>query len=84
MAEAIRTGRSQRNLELLIKQPNGRRIWALLNVDQLKNEADEITGAINCFRDNHRTQEIRGRGSEPSWCEGCSIARHAGAKAARQ
>jgi PAS domain S-box-containing protein len=51
MADAIRHGRSHRDLEIRIRQPSGRVIWALANIDPIKNDAGMITGAVNCFRD---------------------------------
>ncbi|MDR5735956.1 ATP-binding protein [Caballeronia sp. LZ025] len=51
MVEALRSGASFRNLEFQIEQPNGRRLWVLVNIDPLRDEAGTIVGAINCFQD---------------------------------
>lgn len=51
LALALRTGRPQRNVELQIEQPNGRRMWILADVDPIHNGAGEIVGALDCFRD---------------------------------
>ncbi|MEZ2354978.1 ATP-binding protein [Caballeronia sp. RCC_10] len=51
MVEALRSGTSFRNLELQIEQPNGRRLWALVSIDPLRDENGTIIGAINCFQD---------------------------------
>ena len=51
MVEALRSGTSFRNLELQIEQPSGRRLWALVNIDPLRDERGAIIGAINCFQD---------------------------------
>jgi len=61
MVEALQAGTSFRNLELEIEQPNGRRLWALLNIDPLRDEHGTIIGAINCFQDvtEHRQAQQR-------------------------
>ena len=51
MVEALHCGSSFRNLEVEIEQPNGRRLWALVNIDPLRDERGAIIGAINCFQD---------------------------------
>ncbi|MDR5809061.1 PAS domain-containing sensor histidine kinase [Caballeronia sp. LZ019] len=51
MVEALRSGASFRNLEFQIEQPNGQRLWVLVNIDPLRDEAGTIVGAINCFQD---------------------------------
>jgi PAS domain S-box-containing protein len=51
MADAIRSGRSHRNLEVQVERPDGRRLWALVNIDPIRNAAGEVIGAINCFQD---------------------------------
>ncbi len=51
MAEALWTGRSQRDVELLLDQPSGRRLRVLANVDPITGESGVVTGAIGCFTD---------------------------------
>lgn len=51
MAEALRTGVAVQDRELIIEQPNGRRIWALANVEPIRNSEGEVTGVINCLQD---------------------------------
>jgi PAS domain S-box-containing protein len=51
MADVLRTGEPARNLEVLIEQASGSRICVLASIEPIKNEAGEITGAINCFQD---------------------------------
>jgi signal transduction histidine kinase len=40
-----------RNTEILIERPDGSRITAIVNIVPLKNDQDNLTGAINCFYD---------------------------------
>jgi len=51
MVEALRSGASFRNLEFQIEHPDGQRLWVLVNIDPLRDEAGTIVGAINCFQD---------------------------------
>ncbi|MCD6050884.1 MAG: histidine kinase [Verrucomicrobia bacterium] len=37
--------------EVIVEQPGGARLTCIVNIRPLKNEAGEITGAINCFYD---------------------------------
>jgi PAS domain S-box-containing protein len=39
------------NAEVLIERPDGSRISVVVNIVPLKNDAGEVTGAINCFHD---------------------------------
>jgi PAS domain S-box-containing protein len=66
MADTIRTGQPHRDVEVQMEQPSGRRIWVLVNIDPIRNEAGEITGAINCFQDitARKTDEAALRESE--------------------
>lgn len=40
-----------RDMEVLIERPDGSRVTVVVNICSLKNEREEITGAINCFYD---------------------------------
>ena len=51
MVDALRRGTPYRNLEVQVEQPSGRRVWILVNIDALRNDAGEIVGVINCFQD---------------------------------
>jgi PAS domain S-box-containing protein len=51
MATALRTGKSQRDKEVVIERPDGSRIVALVHIDALKNGNGQVQGAINCFQD---------------------------------
>lgn len=51
MADAIRTGRPHRDVEVQVEQPGGHRIWILVNIAPIKAKSGEIIGAINCFQD---------------------------------
>ncbi|GGD69997.1 PAS domain-containing sensor histidine kinase [Caballeronia grimmiae] len=51
MVEALRSGKSFRNLEFQIEQPNGQRLSVLVNIDPLRDEDGTVVGAINCFQD---------------------------------
>jgi PAS domain S-box-containing protein len=64
MADALRTGRSHRNIEVVIEQPSGRLVYGQVNIDPIKDAAGEITGAINCFQDITARKEAERNGSE--------------------
>jgi two-component sensor histidine kinase len=51
MVESLLRGTPFRNLEVQVEQPSGRRIWILVNIDALRNDAGEIIGVINCFQE---------------------------------
>jgi signal transduction histidine kinase len=40
-----------RDAEVLIERPDGSRVTVIVNIQPLKNERGEVTGAINCFYD---------------------------------
>ena len=49
--------------EVLIERPEGSRVTVVVNIRPLKNEAREVTGAINCFYDiterKHGEEQLR-------------------------
>ena len=52
MAEVVAGTLSEaRDAEVLIERPDGSRITVVVNIRPLKNERDDIIGAINCFYD---------------------------------
>ena len=52
MAEVLSGAISEaRDAEVLIERPDGSRISVVVNIRALKNQAGEVTGAINCFFD---------------------------------
>ena len=51
MATAVREGQSFRHLEMMMERPDGTRFHASLNIDVLRDPADQITGAIGVFQD---------------------------------
>jgi len=51
MAEAIRSGASVRNREVVIERPDGSRIVVAVNIDPLYNDDGVIAGAVNAFQD---------------------------------
>ena len=51
MAAALRTGRPQRDKEVVIERPDGSRIVASVHIDPLKDGNGKVQGAINCFQD---------------------------------
>jgi PAS domain S-box-containing protein len=48
---ALRTGKAQRDKEVVVERPDGSRVTVLVNIQPLKNSAGRIQGAINCFQD---------------------------------
>jgi PAS domain S-box-containing protein len=51
MAVALREGRSFRDAEVNIRQPNGTIIPVLVNIDPIRDEHGKVIGAINAFHD---------------------------------
>ncbi len=51
MADVLRTGEPARDNEFILEQPDGRRIWVLVNINAVKDSAGRVIGAVNCFQD---------------------------------
>ncbi|MFC4726918.1 PAS domain-containing sensor histidine kinase [Coralloluteibacterium thermophilus] len=51
MAEAVRSGRTTRNAEVVIERPDGTTLTALVNIRPLRDRDGTIQGAINVFQD---------------------------------
>ncbi|HET8728379.1 MAG TPA: PAS domain S-box protein [Alphaproteobacteria bacterium] len=51
MAEVLRTGVPKRDAEIQIERPDGTRLWALVNIEPIRNGAGAMVGAVNCFQD---------------------------------
>jgi PAS domain S-box-containing protein len=58
MADALRSGTSTRNAEVMMERPDGSRFVALVNIRPLKDHHAQIQGAINCFQDISGRKEI--------------------------
>src|ERR1700733_3074434 len=48
----INNGATVRNADVICEQPNGNRLLALVNVFPIRNDEDEVIGAVNIFRHN--------------------------------
>jgi PAS domain-containing protein len=48
----IKNGGTVRNADVICEQPNGTRLLALVNVFPIKDDQDEVIGAVNVFRHN--------------------------------
>ncbi len=51
MADALRTGTAQRDREIVVERPDGRRLWVLASIEPLRDEGGALVGAINCLQD---------------------------------
>ena len=51
MAVALTEGRSFRNEEVIIEQPDGNRVSVRVSIDPIRDGAGRITGAVNVFQD---------------------------------
>ena len=51
MATALRTGRSQRDKEVVIERPDGSRIVVRVHIDPIKDRDGGVVAAINCLQD---------------------------------
>lgn len=69
MADALQTGISVHDEELVIERPNGVRAIALFNIEVIKDCAGTIVGAINCLQDitERRRAEAAFSARERQW-----------------
>jgi PAS domain S-box-containing protein len=51
MGEVLATGLGLRDQEIVIEQPDGARIVALVNIDAIKDDSGRVVGAVNVFRE---------------------------------
>ncbi len=51
MALAVATGKSFKNVEMLIQRPDGSKWYACVNIQPLFDQKNEVIGAINVFQD---------------------------------
>lgn len=51
MVEALRSGATADDMEVVIERPDGSRVIVSVNIRPLRNEFGEIEGVINCFHD---------------------------------
>jgi PAS domain S-box-containing protein len=58
MAHALRTGEPVHGAEGIVERPDGSRVWAIVHIAPVKDNAGRVIGAVNCFHDTtelHRT-----------------------------
>jgi PAS domain-containing protein len=60
----INNGGTVRNADVICEQPNGNRLLALVNVFPIRDNDDEVIGAVNIFRHN-TSKTVPGLLSEP-------------------
>jgi len=48
----IRNGGTVRNADVICEQPDGHRLLALVNIFPIRDDRDEVIGAVNIFRHN--------------------------------
>ena len=51
-AVVINNGGTVRNADVICEHPNGTRLLALVNVFPIRDNEDEVIGAVNIFRHN--------------------------------
>jgi PAS domain S-box-containing protein len=51
VVDVLRTGVAVRSQEVVVERPDGSRVTVMVDIDAVRDEAGEIVGAINCFRD---------------------------------
>ncbi len=51
VADALRTGQPQRNVEAIIERPDGFRRSVLANIETIRDEAGFVVGAVNILQD---------------------------------
>lgn len=70
----VNNGGTVRNADVICEQPDGTRLLALVNVFPIKNDQDEVVGAVNVFRHNQsktvpglsRPADLQMAGAAPS------------------
>ena len=61
----INNGGTVRNADVICEHPNGYRLLALVNVFPIRDNEDEVIGAVNIFRHNP-SKTVPGLLSEPA------------------
>jgi PAS domain-containing protein len=61
----VNNGATVRNADVICEQPNGYRLLALVNVFPIRDDEDEVIGAVNIFR-HHTSKTVPGLVSEPA------------------
>ena len=51
VADTLRTGQPQANIEAIIERPDGSRRFILANIDALRDESGAVVGAVNILQD---------------------------------
>ena len=68
IVEAVRSGKSTRNGDVIFGRPDGSRVRVSVNIEPLRDESGKIVGAINVVQDvtmlKHREEEIARLNSE--------------------
>src|SRR5262249_41422927 len=59
MARAVRSGESIEGAEAVVQNPDGKRWVARIDVAPLLDARGEVVGALNCFQDVTRENEVR-------------------------
>jgi PAS domain S-box-containing protein len=59
MAHALKTGEAVDGVEGIVERPDGSRVWAMVHIAPVKDEAGRVIGAINCFHDTTELHEVR-------------------------
>jgi PAS domain S-box-containing protein len=56
MGDVLATGLGLRDQEIVIEQPDGARIVAIVNIDAIKDGSGRVVGAVNVFREKPERQ----------------------------
>jgi PAS domain S-box-containing protein len=64
MAHALRSGESVQGVEGVVERPDGSRVWAMVHIEPVKDDAGRVLGAINCFHDTTELHRARDRAAE--------------------
>jgi PAS domain S-box-containing protein len=59
MGDVLATGLGLRDQEIVIEQPDGARIVALVNIEAIKDSAGRVVGAVNVFRE--KPEQLSGK-----------------------
>jgi PAS domain S-box-containing protein len=60
MGDVLATGKGLRDQEIVIEQPDGTRIVALVNIEAIKDPSGRVVGAVNVFREKPEQQHSGG------------------------
>jgi PAS domain S-box-containing protein len=60
MARVLSSGEPVHAAEGIVERPDGSRVWAMVHIEPVKDDAGRVVGAINCFHDTTELHRLSG------------------------